>query len=593
LNNLVGSLPVFIYTSYENSNVFPVSSIFAAGFVLIVIVLFINLSAKAILFYATAKTQGHQDSSLVSLCGLVSDRFRRKKPEAMASCFDMATAPSASEDLISRPEEIHTSETPADPAPDRQSVDVIPVVTPVADPKKQPRPGKKILSAGAGIVRYFHSLRQRIRMPAHGNSVKKTQASTATVGADHGAVRKPQSSSPGKLRGVVRPFLIRLAPFALVAVILMVLTLVIPGLSPGGSNGPAGLLTVLPIALVLCAIGTLGSLFLLRLAKIRTRNRRARLAAIALGVCCIFVASCIFTGHLFSPATPSMDSGSSAAPGLLGFLHLPGSAAANTTDSSDKSARLAAFLASEGGGDTGSSSVVAAATPPASTVTPASVPAAPSATSAVPVKDALDIGESYWYGDDSRPCLATVYNVTTLPFYFWWDMDWNRFVEQTPASTGDTFLVIFIRIEDTGRTGAIVPSADQFVVTNNGQTYTHTIYFDTSVLTQDEINYYTANYNALPYQWIREIGQQKRDYAFLTGYNVFGQNWTTTDNESTVYQPSFDTNGQGYFIRPGSSNAIDGYLIYEVPDAVAADLRDTYVQVSFNSFSPTRWRLGK
>ena len=37
LNNLVGSLPVFIYTSYENSNVFPVSSIFAAGFVLIVI----------------------------------------------------------------------------------------------------------------------------------------------------------------------------------------------------------------------------------------------------------------------------------------------------------------------------------------------------------------------------------------------------------------------------------------------------------------------------------------------------------------------------------------------------------------------------
>ncbi|MFY9749993.1 MAG: phosphate ABC transporter permease PstA, partial [Methanoregula sp.] len=56
LNDLVGSLPVFLYTSYENSNVFPVSSIFAAGFILIVIVLFINLSAKAILFYATAKT---------------------------------------------------------------------------------------------------------------------------------------------------------------------------------------------------------------------------------------------------------------------------------------------------------------------------------------------------------------------------------------------------------------------------------------------------------------------------------------------------------------------------------------------------------
>ena len=593
LNDLVGSLPVFLYTSYENSNVFPVSSIFAAGFVLIIIVLFINLSARAILFYATAKAQGHQDSGLFSFCGLVSGRFRRKKPEAMASCFDVVTAPSASVDLISRPEETRISGTQADPAPDRQNVDVLPVVLPVAEPPKRPRPGKKILSAGAGIALFFHSLRQRIRTPVHVTSIKKTQASTAPGSADHGAVRKPQSSSPGRLRGFVRPFLIRLAPFALVAAILLVLTLVMPGLSPGGSNGPAGLVTVALIALVLCAIGTLGSLFLLRLAKIRTRNRRARLAAIALGICCIFVASCIFTGHLFSPATPSTDSDSSAAPGLLGFLHFPGSAAANTTDSSDKSARLAAFLASEGGGDTGSSSVAAAATPPESTVTPASVPAAPSATSAVPVKNALDIGESYWYGDDSRPCLATVYNVTTLPFYFWWDMDWNRFVQQTPASTGDTFLVIFIRIEDTGRTGAIVPSADEFIVTNNGQTYTHTIYFDTSVLTQDEINYYTANYNALPYQWIREIGQQKRDYAFLTGYNVFGQNWTTTDNETTVYQPGFDTNGQGYFIRPGSSNAIDGYLIYEVPDAVAADLRDTYVQVSFNSFSPTRWRLGK
>ena len=101
------------------------------------------------------------------------------------------------------------------------------------------------------------------------------------------------------------------------------------------------------------------------------------------------------------------------------------------------------------------------------------------------------------------------------------------------------FLVIFIRIEDTGLNQAASPSADQFVVTNNGQTYTHTIYFDTSVLTQDEINYYTANYNALPYQWIREIGQQKRDYAFLTGLITSSGRTGRQRIMSRPVQPSF------------------------------------------------------
>jgi len=229
-------------------------------------------------------------------------------------------------------------------------------------------------------------------------------------------------------------------------------------------------------------------------------------------------------------------------------------------------------------------------------VTQTPVPAAPPANSVVPVKNALDLGESYWYGDNSRPCLATIYNVSVLPFYFYWDMDWNRFVQVTPVSNGDTFLVVFIRIEDTGNMSAIVPPATSFVVSYKGQTYSNNPYFDTSVLDQNEINIYTADFNALPYQWIREIGQQKRDYAFLTGYNIFGQNQTIISNYSTsANAPPTppDTNGEGYFITPGRSNAIDGYLIYEVPDAAAADLRDTYVQVSFNSFSPTQWRLGK
>ena len=498
-------------------------------------------------------------------------------------------------------------------------------------------------SVGTGVVRLITAVREKARRMVHDTMPKKAPAHAAAVRGSPditGALPKRQPFNIGTIRGSARSFLTTFAPFALVAAILMALTVMLPALSPFGSNGPAGSLTVPGMALILAMIGTVcalflvrnSTLFLLRRRKGRIGNRSAEFVAVALGICVVLVSAFIFSAHIFSSAPsiqspssgtiPESGTGSEATPqtgifsyfvpsgsggffgiteminfnSLFGFLHLPGLASTNNAAAStNQSDRLAALLASE-------------ETPPEATVqsTPAASQASPAPSSpepvssvapAVPVKFALDLGESYWYGDNSRPCLATVYNATTLPFYFWWDMDWNRFVQQTPATSGDVFLVVFIRIEDTGNMSAIVPSADQFIVTNNGQTYTHNIYFDTSVLSQNEINYYTANYNALPYQWIREIGGQKRDYAFLTGYNVFGQNQTVVENYTTnsaVSPPSASNpNGEGYFIQPGRSNAIDGYLIYEVPDAVAADLKDTYVQVSFNSFSATQWRLGK
>jgi len=351
-------------------------------------------------------------------------------------------------------------------------------------------------------------------------------------------------------------------------------------------------------------------------------NRRAEFVAVIIGFCFVLIGAFIFSAHIFSPVPSVQSSGTEASTGtgifsyfspsgnggfseiseiimnnsLFSFLYAPGKATIpNAMDNSNRSARLAALLASE---ET-PTPVIPQSTPVASVTSVVSSPSAAlsSPGSVVPVKNALDIGESYWYGDNSRPCLVTIYNATTMPLYFYWDIDWNRFVQVTPASSGDTFLVIFIRIEDTGNMSAIVPPAAQYVVYYKGQAYYNEPYFDTSVLDANEISIYTANFNLLPYQWIREIGQQKRDYAFLTGYNIFGQNTTVISNYSANNQftpPTANTpNGEGWFIKPGRSNAIDGYLIYEVPGAVATDLKDTYVQVPFNSFSSTQWRLGK
>jgi hypothetical protein len=359
------------------------------------------------------------------------------------------------------------------------------------------------------------------------------------------------------------------------------------------------------MAIVLCAIGTVlalflvrsSTIFLLRHRKARVGNHGAVFAAIAVGFCLVFIGAFIFSFHIFSPGQPigSLASGAPAETGISSFFPSSGATAnTNVPPSSNRSAQLAAFLASEA--TTPEATAAGTPTPQPSPTQP--LPAEVSSTGpAVPVKNALNVGESYWYGDNSRPCLVTIYNVTVLPFYFYWDMDWNRFVQVTPVSSGDTFLVIFIRIEDTGNMSAVVPSAAEFNVTYNGQSYSNNPYFDLSVLDQNEISFYTSNFNLLPYQWIREIGQQKRDYAYLTGYNIFGQNTTVVESytaNSAIPPPSASNpNGEGYFIKPGRSNAIDGYLIYEVPDSAAADLRDTYVQVSFNSFSPTQWRLAK
>jgi hypothetical protein len=61
---------------------------------------------------------------------------------------------------------------------------------------------------------------------------------------------------------------------------------------------------------------------------------------------------------------------------------------------------------------------------------------------------------------------------------------------------------------------------------------------------------------------------------------------TTSTSSNSAY------NGKGFFIKPGPGNAVDGYLIFEVPDSVVQQNLDrTYVDISFNANSGTRWQL--
>ena len=422
--------------------------------------------------------------------------------------------------------------------------------------------------------------------------VKKISSLTVPSGKkrDPGQFQPPDSNEKKrKLIAGVRPFLRTLIPFAIPAAILLLIAFLAtippfhailgpasPALAGLFASGLSGIVTAAGLIFAL--------IFAKRGGAFRAKNRRTGYAAVAAGFCLLCIAGIIC---------------SSAAVGLF----KTGEETAGQTGG-DRSAKLAAMLASgELSDEQGSSVSVQTVAPTIQIPSGAPTRVAPgSATSpAVPLKDALSVGESYWFGDPEHTCRATVYDYKVLPFYFWWFIDYNRFVQQVPPA-GYSYLVVFLRIEDMGTKSALIPSSDQIVVTNNGNRYANDPFLDLSVFSQWQINYYSNNLDLIPYQWIREIGQDKRDYAFLMGYNIFaGGNGELTSNlsESTGYLSAFNETqpqyGLSYFLHPGTSNAIDGYLIYTVPTTAVnttEDLKSTYVQITFNNLSYTRWQLG-
>jgi phosphate transport system permease protein len=571
LQDLVGTLPISVYNAYEHANVVPAANAFAAATVLIAVVLSINIGAKVVCSRAISNTESRPKGILWSPFGFIITRFHKKTLKKMPVDTDRKTIPRVLSGVFPLKEDTHP------PAPseerDQRSSQVADTTLPPpssANPRKPSGLWKKSFLIDTDIARLFQMIRQRMRIPV-------------VSMADPRIVHDKNPVNHGRSGGSIRTFIRILVPFTIPTVLLIVVAFLasIPPLHDAlGPVSPplAGL-----FASGFAGIGTVaGLIFALMFTKrggaFRAKNRRTGYAAVAAGFCILCIA-----GIICSSST-------------AGFFKTGNPAA--TQNGSNRSAKLAAMLAAgELGGDE-QGSAIAAQIITSPTTAPSAVPTqvrAAAATPNVPMKDALDVGESYRFGDADHACRATVYDYKVLPFYFWWWMDWNRFMQQLPANVTDSYLVVFLRIEDDGKQSAIVPSATQIVVSDGNTSYVNEPYFNTSVLSSTEYTSYSAEYiDQLPYQWIREIGQQKRDYAYLTGYSPFEQNTSSQINTSSlISNESMDTNGQGFFINPGSSNALDGYLVYEVPDTVASDLNNTYVQVSFSANSGTRWRLGR
>lgn len=593
LQDVVGTLPYAVYHAYENSNVVKLSNGFAAAFILICIVLVINISAKVIAHRYLSAQSGEKPWT-ETFCTMLA----RLKNVILGGRGNLRSGSPGESTGTSPPLLTRDSNTPEQtdqnpsslPADSSVRVQLYAGEESLAGKCSQetgihPSRSFNLIIASAGTK--FRHLLSKLRRP----STPRTSSFPQGLPSNE-EMPKKSGSQFGKV------FLLTLAPFALIAGVLFGLSVLILVSGTGLAEGIVGLIVLLIATIVAGIVCTFAALLLRRrLSRFLKKNnrlpvnRKGTTAALVTGICLIFVCAFLFSAHLVLPVeSAGGQSGSAANPlSLLGL----GTHDDDAQKPMNRTEQLEALIAAEGNSESGASTTPAADTTPVVVpITTVSVPSAGAAvTPSVPLKDALSLRESYQYGNANRRCIATVYNQTVLPFYFWWLIDYNRFVQDTPEN-GYKYLIVFIRIEDKGSNSAIVPSADAITVTYKGTTYTHLPYFDKSYLSDWQIDYYSTHLDKLPYQWIRELGANKRDYAYLTGYNIFGQNLTRLDSTSDVPNTGFDINGKGFFIQPGSSNAIDGYLIYNVPDAVAADLKNAYVQVAFNSISSTRWRLG-
>jgi len=195
---------------------------------------------------------------------------------------------------------------------------------------------------------------------------------------------------------------------------------------------------------------------------------------------------------------------------------------------------------------------------PAVVTTPLVTPVPPTT---VPYPDALKLGQKASFGTGDQTGEATVYRTNVMQNYTWTSPSWNSPSEQAEAGSplgtqrgyntatpgpGNAFLFVFIKAASTGSGSAYAPSPKQFVVSIDGQTYAYQ-----SVASADVT--------------ISGVLQQQYDYLLGRG-------------------------GTGGYILPGASNAINGYLIYEIPAPVLAE--KTYLLCNLDPKTLAVWNLG-
>ena len=178
---------------------------------------------------------------------------------------------------------------------------------------------------------------------------------------------------------------------------------------------------------------------------------------------------------------------------------------------------------------------------------------------ALPLKAVAPFGNGTRWG----PTDVTVYRVWINDTYQRWSPDDNRYYTQV-APPGKKYLIAFIDMVDRGTDRAPLPSQANMNILCN-----------TDILSPDPMHILPNQKADSPPQIVRigEIEFTKKLYA-------------------SEYVEDFGySHGQklGY-ITPGESNAVDGYVVFEVPGTLTPET--SYLRILLPGTDPAIWKLG-
>ena len=175
---------------------------------------------------------------------------------------------------------------------------------------------------------------------------------------------------------------------------------------------------------------------------------------------------------------------------------------------------------------------------------------APTATAVAPVvtvpSGAMKMGTPATFGlDGQSPATVNIQRYAIWDKYEWKNTYWgNHFFNTTPQA-GNKFLVLYLRMMNTGSKPVLAPSPTQFVIYSNGKTYHYSSTGD-------------------PTLWINGTDRKQIDYA--------------------VIEERPDRN-----INPDPDDTIDGYIIYEVPQTF--DPSQSYVDLNLMGVKTVDWQF--
>lgn len=175
---------------------------------------------------------------------------------------------------------------------------------------------------------------------------------------------------------------------------------------------------------------------------------------------------------------------------------------------------------------------------------------------------ALALRTMFSYNEGGTASRASVYRTWMNSTYQWHNDNDNRYYTQRPDA-GNKYLFVYVVIINDGSEAYPYPKSRNVYVHYNGNIFSP----DTSHYLPKK----SGDRDAQPVE-ILEVMQQ-HDYFNAEYVEDYGYSHGTMSD----------------FITPGQSNAIDGYIIYEVPESLTLDA--TYVEIVFDSRNSAVWRL--